>query len=201
MAGSFRRRILALAALTVLVFVSGIGALLYLSHATLDERRAHAREDVEREVERLQGVLATGPAAGRRNLRLRSGELASGSVDAPTAELGPYVQEALEAAQPDGQVTVLERIEDGSTPVLVAAARLPGGGLVYASHRVVPGRETRGLRTVVIAMALLTLVLVVGALRTLAAVERGVGSLRASLAALARDLEAPVARPALRELE
>ncbi len=72
---------------------------------------------------------------------------------------------------------------------------------MYASQRVVPGRETRGLRTVVVVMALLTLVLVVGALRTLASVERGVGSLRASLAALATDLKAPVPRPALRELE
>ncbi|HEY8086389.1 MAG TPA: HAMP domain-containing sensor histidine kinase [Polyangiaceae bacterium] len=199
MGGSFRRRLLALAALTVLVFVSGIGALVYLQRTTLDERRAHARDNVGREVERLRGGAgAASPGVGPTH---QSGELTSGTVAAPTADRGPYVQEALEGAAATTEVIVLERAEPGGTPVLVAAATRPGGGLVYASQRVVPGRETRGLRTVIVVMALLTLVLVVGALRTLASVERGVGSLRASLAAIATDLHAPVPRPALRELE
>jgi signal transduction histidine kinase len=66
---------------------------------------------------------------------------------------------------------------------------------------VVAGPETRGLRVVVVVLALLSLGLIVASLRVLRAVEQDVSTLRASLAALATDLQAPLARPVLRELD
>lgn len=201
MAGSFRRRLLAIAALTVLVCAAAITAILFLARATLDERRAHARDNVVREVERTRGVMAAVPPGERLARDRQSGELQSGYVAAATAERGPIVLEALERAASTNDLVVLERSEDGSTPVLAAAAPVSGGGFAFASQRVVAGRETRALRLVVLALALLTFTLVVASLRTLAAVERGVRVLRSSLEALAKDLRAPVAKPALLELD
>jgi signal transduction histidine kinase len=50
-------------------------------------------------------------------------------------------------------------------------------------------------------VAVATVMLVVSSLRTSAALERGVTALRGSLDALGKDLRAPIARPALRELD
>jgi signal transduction histidine kinase len=198
---SFRRRLLALAALTALVCLGAIAALLYLQQTTLDERRAHARENVVREVERLRGVSRALSPGAPAPAQLQSGELVSGYVRDAQVDLAPFAREAVSEAARTGNLTVLERTEGTSTPVLAAAAPVSPSGYAFASQRVVAGRETRSLRVVVVALALLALALVVGALRTLAAVERGVGSLRRSLAALEKDLRAPVARQALRELD
>jgi signal transduction histidine kinase len=200
MAGSFRRRLLTIAALTALACGAAIVAILFLARITIEDRTEHARDNVTREVERLRAVLEDLPAADRPHRGLQSGELRSGFVEAPVAvDQGPSVGEALQRASSSEGVEVLERTEDG-TPVLAAATRVPGGGYAFALQRVVAGRETRALRVVVVLLAILSLGLIVASLRTLSAVERDVSTLRASIAALARDLRAPVARPALREL-
>ena len=124
----------------------------------------------------------------------------SSYVDTPEGAPSPFVGDAIRQASVAGDVVVLQQTDDG-TPVMVAAAPVRGSGYVYAFQHVVAGRETRGLRIVVLALALLTLGLVVASLRTLSAVEKGVSTLRASLVALAEDLRAPVARPAVRELD
>jgi signal transduction histidine kinase len=220
MAGSFRRRLLAIAAITAIVCAAAITAILFLARMTLEERTLHARDNVVREVERMRGVLEGVPAAERSARERTSGTLTSGYVPAalvadnatasgappmaarsPVAAALPLVAEALSRSVQAGDLVVLERAEGVSAPALAAAAPVRGGGFAFATQAVVAGRETRGLRMVVLALALLTLGLVVSALRTLAAVERGVSALRASLAALARDLRTPVARPALRELD
>jgi signal transduction histidine kinase len=200
-ASSFRRRLIALAVLTVLVCLGAIAALLFLQQTTLDERRAHARENVTREVERLRGAADALPPGRKPAALLQSGELLSGFVLRPDAEPPSFARDAMTEAEQTGDLVVVERAEEGGTPVLAAAAPVRPVGFVFASQRVVAGHETRSLRVVVVALALLALALVVGALRTLAAVERGVGSLRRSLEALEKDLTAPVAKPALRELD
>jgi signal transduction histidine kinase len=200
MASSFRRRLLAIAALTVVACGAAIAAILFLSKMTAVERVEHARDNVSREVEALRGVLEAVPPPERPGRERQSGHLQSGYVgESVVSEKGPLVAEAVARAAETHAPVVIERAE-GSTPVLVGAAPVPDGGYVFASQHVVAGRETRGLRAVVLALAMLSLALVVAALRTLAAVEAGVAGLRASLAALARDLHAPVARPPLREL-
>jgi signal transduction histidine kinase len=216
MASSFRRRLLAIAALNVLVCGAAVAALLLLAKATAADRTQHARDNVLREVEGLRAVLDDVPPSLRPRSGRRSGELESGyAPDAATAGQGPVqgagahfppssgagpdVDEAVAQAIAGDTTVVLARDRDGF-PVFAAAAPVRGGGAVFASQRVIAGRETRGLRGVVVVLALLSFGLVVAALRTLAAVERGVSTLRGSLAALARDLRAPVARPQLREL-
>jgi signal transduction histidine kinase len=201
MAASFRRRLLAIAALTVLACAAAIVAILLLARATNNERTEHDRENVTREVERLGATLAAVPRAERRRREPQSRELRSGYVTAPSeANEGAFVVTAVERAASGGQLVVLEGADGDGTPVLVAASPVAGGGYVFAFQRVVAGRETRGLRVIVLALGLLSFALVIASLRTLGAVERDVSTLRTSLAALAKDLRAPVVRPMLREL-
>ena len=204
MAGSFRRRLLTIAVLTVLVCTGAITAILLLSKITLEERTAHARENVTREIERLQGAMASVPRAERTPRQWQSSQLHSGyllEMADPVGAPDPLVTDVLQRAAATGAVVVATRTDEGGSPVLVAAALVAGGGEVFAFQPVVAGRETRGLRIVVVLLALLTLGLVVASLRTLAAVERDVSTLRGSLRALATDLQAKVARPSLRELD
>jgi signal transduction histidine kinase len=191
--------LLAIAALTVIVCGAAITAILLLAQTTLDERRAHARDNVAREVERLRAVVDEAPMSRGSRGRV-SGELQSGYLAAATMDKGPLVADAIARAQAAGDLAVVEGTDDGGAPLLVAAMPARRAGYVYATQRVVAGRETRGLRTVVVVLALLTLLLVVASLRTLGTVERDVRTLRASLAALGKDLRAPVGEPALREL-
>jgi signal transduction histidine kinase len=201
MASSFRRRLLAIAALTVLVCAAAIASILLLARTTNEERTEHDRENVAREVERLCATLAAVPRAERRRREPQSRELRSGYVNAATeADEGAFVVTAVDRAASAGQLTVLEEADGDGTPVLVAASPVVGGGYVFAFQRVVAGRETRGLRVIVLVLGLLSFALVIASLRTLTAVERDVSTMRTSLAALAKDLRAPVGRPVLREL-
>jgi hypothetical protein len=200
MTGSFRRRLLAIAALTLLACGAAIVTILILSRITMEVRIEHARENVTREVERLRGVVEALEPSSRSRRTWQSGELRSGYGVAPSDTDGsPFLVEAVARAGEQGALVVVDRTES-DPPVLVAAAPVSGGGVVYAFQRVIAGRETRSLRVVVVVLALLSLGLVIACLRTLSEVERGVSSLRSSLTALAKDLHAPVARPALREL-
>jgi signal transduction histidine kinase len=201
MAGSFRRRLFAITALTVLACAAAIAALLFLARTTKEVRAEHARENVMREIERLRGALAPLPRADRPRRERESGELHSGYVIEPAeADEGAFVVTVLEHASAAGAPVVEDGTDGDGAEVLVAAGPVAGGGTVFAFQRVVPGRETRGLRIIVVALGLLTFGLVIASLRTLRVVERDVSALRASLASLAKDLRAPVARPALREL-
>lgn len=157
-----------------------------------------------RELERLQVTVSAMPSVLRIPRKWQSGTLQSGYVGAGSgggAGAGAVVEEALQQADSSGSRVVLDREDPDGTPLMVAAEPVPGGGEVYALQPVVAGPETRGLRVVVVVLALLSLGLIVASLRVLRAVEQDVSTLRASLAALARDLQAPVARPVLRELD
>jgi signal transduction histidine kinase len=200
MTGSFRRRLLAIATLTLISCGAAITAILILSRMTMEIRIDHARDNVTREVERLRAVIEAQDPSARSHRTRQSGELLSGYVStASETDRGPALAEAVERALRDGGPVVVDRTDD-DPPVMVAAAPVSGDGAVFAYQRIIAGRETRSLRIVVIVLALLCLGLVVACLRTLREVERGVTSLRSSLTALAKDLSLPVARPALREL-
>jgi signal transduction histidine kinase len=200
-AGSFRQRLFAIALLTVLVCAAATVAVLVLARITLDERSAHAQDNVSREVERMRGALAAVPLAQRSSAERQSGELTSGyASSAGAAPSNQLVRAALRDSANTDAIAIVERAEPDGTPVLIASARVPGGGQVFALQRVVAGRETRSLRVVILVFAALSLSLIVASLRALRAVERDASALQAALKALAHDLDAPVARPLLREL-
>src|SRR5580692_9094716 len=166
MTGSFRRRLLAIAALTLLACGAAIVAILILSRMTMEVRIDHARENVTREVERLRGVVESQGPSQRSHRTWQSGELLSGYVSAPSeGDRGPSVVEAVERAGSEDGLVVLDRTE-GDPPLMVAAAPVSGGGAVFAVQRVIAGRETRSLRIVVLVLALLSFGLVIASLRT-----------------------------------
>ena len=57
MKSSFRRRLLAIAALTLVTCGAAIVTILVLSKMTMEVRMDHARENVTREVGRLQALV------------------------------------------------------------------------------------------------------------------------------------------------
>src|ERR1700690_1223770 len=101
MVGSFRRRLLAIAALTVLACGVAISAILFLARMTLDDRTAHARDNVTREVEHLRGAMEA--PSERAHPDRQSGELRSGYVaDSALPDKRPFIFEALHEATSAG---------------------------------------------------------------------------------------------------
>jgi signal transduction histidine kinase len=203
MAGSFRRRLLAITALAALACVGAIVAMVYLARTSTEERIERAHERVALEIERLRDLSEVSPRSERGRARRNVAELRSGWLeDANSVDRrNPLVAQAVRAAEEKGEVVILDLARNENTPMIVGAAPAAGGGYVYAALRVVTGREMRTLRATVLVLSILSLVLVVVSLQTVAVVDRGVSTLRGSFAAVAKDLHAPVARPKLRELD
>jgi signal transduction histidine kinase len=200
-AGSFRQSLIAIAALAALTCAGAIFAMWYLAQTTADQRAARAEDQVSLEAERLRGVLESLPRMERFGRGRHVGELRSGYVeDAASGDRSPLVMEAVRRAEESRALVTVTGSTEGGTPAVVAAVPVARGGYAFAIHRVVTGRETRTLRAAVMVLSLLSLVLVVVSLRTVVAVDRGVATLRGALAAVAKDLKAPVARPRVREL-
>jgi signal transduction histidine kinase len=201
MAGSFRRNLIAIAALAALTCVGAIVAMWYLAKTTADQRAARAEDNVSLEAERLRGVLETLPRFERAGRGRHVGELRSGYVeDASRGDRSPLVMEAVSRAEESRSLVTITGTTEGGTLAVVAAVPVARGGYAFAIHRLVTGRETRTLRAAVMVLSLLSLVLVVVSLRTVVAVDNGVSTLRAALTAVAKDLKAPIARPRVREL-
>ncbi len=201
MRSSFRRRLLVIAALTLLVCGAAIAAISILAQASAEERTEHARENVTREVERLRSSIAATPKSLRPRVQSISGELRSGYVES-ASDVGAdkFLIRAITQSEHTGDVVAIVSTDANGAPLRIAVAPVDGGS-VYAFQRVVAGRETRDLRSVILILALLALVLIAWSLRTLSVVERDVFALRETLVRLTKDLKSPVARASLRELD
>jgi signal transduction histidine kinase len=201
MRSSFRRRLLVIAALTLLVCGAAIAAISILAQASAEERTEHARENVTREVERLRSSVAAMPRNVRPRAQSQSGELRSGYVES-ASDVGAdkFLIPVIAQSTSNGDVVAIAAIDVDGIPLRIAVAPI-GGGWVYAFQRVVAGRETRDLRSVILVLAVLALILIASSLRTLSVVERDVFALRETLAHLTNDLKSPVARASLRELD
>lgn len=198
MTASFRRRLLFIAALTVIVCGAAVVAVLVSARMTLDERVAHARDLVTREALHIRDEVTRGalvPIPSEPSGQLRIGFLPKGGSPDPN----PLVNEAAGRAAAAQNLTLMDGSEADGTPVIVASVAT-SSGTAFAVQRVVTRRETRELRLVLLVFAAFSVGLVVFSLQTMRAVDRDVSTLRSSLAALANDLESPIPAPALREL-
>ena len=118
MRSSFRGRLLAIAALTLIVCGAAITAILFLARATAEERATHARENVNREVERLRGTLGSTPPDQRSRRRQQSGELQSGYVVQPTdVDEEPFVADALQRCSRAHDLVAFDSKDASGTPV------------------------------------------------------------------------------------
>lgn len=205
---SLRTRLLAVALLGVIsctVALYGLGKIL---QATAVVRSEKALETATVELESMRHWPDCAPQLGTHSavLGMRGGCVASADdlearppldLDEPTrAVLRGVCQRAVEN---DG--LALQQIE-ATDPlvVVVGAAQTQSGALAWMVYTVRPSFLAGLWRSIAIALSVATLLLVGTAVSTLVSVRRGAGTLNASLAALAQDLEAPVPRPPVPEL-
>src|ERR1700723_1289948 len=107
MKSSFRRRLLAIAALTLVTCGAAIVTILVLSKMTMEVRIDHARENVAREVERLRTMVEVQDPSSRSHRTWQSGELVSGYVTAASEADGrPFLVEALELAHEENRLVM-----------------------------------------------------------------------------------------------
>jgi signal transduction histidine kinase len=98
----------------------------------------------------------------------------------------------------DGIATRTRPTRDGT--LVIALGRTLSGRYAWAALRVPEQSPLQPWRFGIIVLAVATLLLVVATLQTLFAFRRGAASLQGSLEALTTSLDAPVARPDIREL-
>lgn len=198
---SLRGRLIAVMVLALGATAFAVVALTYLARTSRDQRTVRARDRVEVELERLAEIAPglTRPQRARHG-RHGLGELRSGFVDAPASLENPLLASIASKAAATGQVVIEQSPPTDGTSVIGGAVRLDGGGYAWAAQRVSVGPEMRSLRIAVVSLVVAMFVMVVAAVQTLVAFDRGAGTLRESVVALGRDLRAGVPRPRLREL-
>jgi signal transduction histidine kinase len=200
---SIRQSLIAVAVLGAVTCVVSTFALSRIIAANNAQRADRARDLVAQELELLRTVHG---AEDRRSLvlGLRGGLLpAAASVDTVRPSLDPPVQsllaEASARSSASGQIEVAQSPTDDA-PILVGVAPRPGGGLAWATYAVPPSRLAHAWRIIGITLGVAGLALVVASLHLALSAQRGASALKRALSSLGRNLEAPVPRPALREL-
>lgn len=220
MALSLRRRLVTVSLLAAVAFVGAVLAFAVLARTSTQQRRLQAEERVTREAERIRDAAELG--GGLRVRRMPSGLLDESLRDAqgygPPGLQGPMgpgglavralrQEAALECARTRALTLRwaearrgLRRRDDGNAQLVVAVVPVERGGYAWASSWVISPRAEAVWRLGVLALALATLAMVVVALHTLAALNRGARQLGDGLRALSRDLGATVERPSVAEL-
>jgi len=176
-------------------------ALLYLARTSRDQRTVRAHDRVEAELERLVDTAPTLTHPQRlRHGRHGMGELRSGYVDDAASLENPRLMALVRQVEAGGQTVIEQSQSPDGNPIVAGAARLEGGGYVWAIQRIIVGPEMGSLRGTVLFLALAMVAMAIASIQTLVVLDRGASALRASVVALAKDLHADVPRPKLREL-
>ncbi|MFT3775514.1 MAG: ATP-binding protein [Minicystis sp.] len=204
---SLRHRLLAVAVFGLLSCVISLFALGRILSLNTSLRVERAREAVTTELSTLRREApnkgAVTPSVASL-LGMRGGYAPGASAfDTTRPDLDEparrEVAEAIRAAAVSRDTAL--RVSEGTDVVLVVGA-LPAdeGSFAWVAYTVRPSPFMPVWRFIVVSLSLATLLLVGTALSAVLAVRRSARSLSASLAALATDLHAPVARPPVPEL-
>jgi signal transduction histidine kinase len=198
-----RQRLFPILVLGVLTSALTLVALVYLLQTTTKQRIERAREGVTEEVERVArrpqeiiepyGSWVVGMRGGLW-LDTRS------ATTAPTTWV-TTIESAIAASR--GKASGVEvreaTLADGT--LVVAAEPAHDGGVAWTGVLVRPLPTLKTWQWIVLLLAAATGLLVATSAYAIVTFQRGASSLRGSLAAIARDLDAPVARPVLHELD
>jgi signal transduction histidine kinase len=181
-------------------------ALLALSRilsVTSGQRIERGKEAIVGEIAILatsdpEATLDSTPVVGALGLR-------GGFVDAGRLPNGidPNWMDAFEEARVHAAATntrSVAEVRQTDAELLVAVAPSEKGGFVWVGMVVQDPQYLRMWQAIVAVIAASTLLLVVTSFTAVSSVRRGAGDLKGSLASLASDLDAPVARPPLKEL-
>lgn len=204
---SLRQRLLAISLLGVISCAVALVALARVTSLTNSQRLERAREAMRLELstrEREREAAPTSLPSPTSLLGARGGHIArAADLDEPRQGLDAPARQAVAAAvhraESTGELAFTEDEIAGVTR-MVAAIPSAHGGFAFIVYLLRVPSFLPFWRYIVASLTLATALLVATALGAVATVRRGADALRASLAALAADLHAPVARPAMREL-
>jgi signal transduction histidine kinase len=203
MKSSLRHRLLAVALLSVISCAVSLAALTRVLSLTHAQRMERARDAAAQELALLRRGGPEAPAQPTV-LGMRGGYATDpAAFDRAATELDPEAQEVVARAvraAASARGPVIEDAEIGDTMRIVGAAPADRGSYAWVEYLVKPPSFAAVWRAIVAALTIATALLVATALHAVVSVKRGAAALNGSLAALVRDLHAPVARPPLREL-
>ena len=191
-----------------LVTAAFAGYALYRSMSVTQAQRIdRGREAVRDEVERLASlgtadqIPEASPLVGMRSGILQGpGDLSRLRASTPESWHRPLAALVPRATAAQGGAAGEERWMDGGHLVM-RAARLADGRVVWAGVLVRPSPALQSWRVLLVALAISALLLVISASYALITLKVAAGSLRRALGALAENLEAPVPRSRVRELD
>ncbi len=201
-----RHRLFPILILGVITSALSLAALVQLLTTTTKQRVERASDLVAEEVDRvardpvsvvdMAPHAVVGMRAGLWDERGRS----DGRVPASWRDA---IDGAAHATLASGKREIVELHEPGSADGYLVIAARPAEhatAAAYAAYAVRPIPSIHTWQWIVGLLAAATGLLVATSAYAIVTFQKSAASLRASLASLARDLDAPVARPALREL-
>ena len=207
-----RHSLIAIAVLGAVTCVISLVLLSRMFSNSAAQRFDRAREQdlqqlgFQRTSEPASRPLAAPVALAPPRMGMRLGLLPrSASVDSITPALDPAQRELLArsiraALASHNDQPALQSIEDGDSGLIVGAATTQAGDIAWLVHPLIPPPWVRVFRLMVLSLGVAGLALVLVSAHMAASVSRGAGLLKDALRSLGRDLQAPVPRPAPREL-
>ena len=205
-----RYRILTIVLLGVLTSALSFAALVQLLSTSTANRIERARDSAFEEVD----LLARSPSALTDPIPTGYVGMRGGvwSGDVPPAILPPSMIDTARVAVLRARIEhgrVFEEIATDEGTRLIAARPvtapvalgLSADSVAVVAYIVRPLPSLRTWQRIVALLAVATALLVATAVYTVFTMNRGAAAIRASLAVLATDLDAPVARPSVRELD
>jgi signal transduction histidine kinase len=198
-----RHRMIYIVALGLITSALSLVALARALGLVEAQREARAREAVAGELDRLASLPASPEVLSRPPMTTYVGLHAGWIVDGDQVSVAPEgwrtpIEEAVRASLASRRREV-RRAPIGPATLIAEATPTPHGAL-WAAVLLQPSSYMRPWRWIVFALALATAVLVATAIRVAWAFRKSSLALSASLAALAKDLNAPVPRPSIEEL-
>ncbi|MGC4092923.1 MAG: ATP-binding protein [Polyangiaceae bacterium] len=194
-----RHRLLTILLLGALVSALSVAALARLLTVSTQHRIERASEEVRQLLVQLSADrdAMSRPAPGNV-VGMRAGLLQGGVRPIAPSHWLPEIERALlDQAQASPRVT---QVDLGKSTLVVGTVRAQAERVAWAAIEVRPLPHLEAWKLTIWLLAAATLVLVVTTARAAAAMQRGAGELGAALGKLATDLDAPIPRPALREL-
>jgi signal transduction histidine kinase len=196
-----RHRLLTILLLGVLTSALSLTALVHLLSTTTAQRIERAREGITEEADRLArnpAQLVEPSAAGVVGMRAGVWDGGDAPPALPPGWLVPLRSAISTCTKEHARVVEESPVPEGRLVIAVEPAVT--GAYAWAGFMVRPLPSIRTWQWIVGLLALATVLLVATTVYAIVTVTRGAAALRASLKALATDLDAPIPRPEVREL-
>jgi signal transduction histidine kinase len=191
---NIRHRLISIVLLGIVLSALSLIALVRVLSVTNEQRLERGRDAVREEVERLAARHALD---GTTMIGLRAGIAPSAIAALPEGWQLPVQNVRAQSLATHMPALGEAKVEHGT---LITFARPLDGDVAWAAYLVWPAAYVRTWQTIVIALALATLLLVVTSSLAVITFQRSASALNSSLLGLGKDLATPIPRPTIREL-